>query len=994
MDKTKNRAIVATALLAIAVGCSHQSTLPNSKRATSLAEAGTVLVSPTMVAPWDEVSASLKPNFALTGDQASSQVLPNTEAITEQVLNAFGASLAVGLPTTSTASKTTLGGSSPGTTTTITKNPGTAPTISNTIPSAASLPSESSPTGTLGLDPVLKFKAANYLFQEVQLLNQEIDNAANRSCYVSYIVKLKLAVMNFRPRLPYSVHAHIGFLYNGVLPSNTRDSRGPINRDYPMPEPSPELALECRLGGTNPAVVPLLVADDVQTALLSRAAEAATQLSFGLSALIQGAGIGANVGSLQQSLTAISNHELTSTLTIGRESENSLYALITPNNQASNAADLVSQTYDVAVLLLIPRFYFSGVNDPQSPIISVSTYSEYRDAMTGKVLQDGSSEALLAQVERVIPPHLTDEGLKAWKNNTLFTREDKLYEARLLADSVKTSSEQVFYNRVMCVPDRRPLDHSKLCPANQSPYISDWLLSSLWTDAATLLDYDDEKLAVFQAQLPTPIKVSSQQILLNDDGNNPVQVVLGGVSGRSASKLDASLLVTPFNVKTWKSESSVQIPAQTLALDATAHTLTMTFPSLKKLNITCLSPIDIPPKPKAPLAPAQAAAPAVVPGAPPPAPLAPAAVAPAAVPPIPAAGVAPGGVHPGAPAHTAAPKHATVASAPAGTADTPKDPDCPLREANAGTADRPNGILLQLVGCDPEKQLCPSVTDTAITTQDSGIEDGSEDWLENKRRHVLISQQVLKQDIAESTIRVQTQTDAKKKQDAQKQLDAQNTRDSHLKGLINALGTAVSAIERVGQAHRELTNASPKDKNYSLQEGRFRDARLAWRQSWDKVLEAAIAANLWSYIEDHATIGVTLYASQQPTNPAKVKITNTGATIPYDNSGAGQLVLTVTPTPATDTVGISLDGASLKSVVDATGTTIAFNAKHGFVLPQAGVYTLNLTSLSDKHLVTLTAQALKGDANDGQSLSQPFSPTAPQQKPQQQTDQTTTKVNN
>jgi hypothetical protein len=230
--------------------------------------------------------------------------------------------------------------------------------------------------------------------------------------------------------------------------------------------------------------------------------------------------------------------------------------------------------------------------------------------------------------------------------------------------------------------------------------------------------------------------------------------------------------------------------------------------------------------------------------------------------------------------------------------------------------------------------------------------------------------------------------------EAQKQLDALNKRSSQLTDLLNALVTAVSAIEKVGQADRDLKNASPKNKDYALQEDRFRDARFAWRESWDKVLQAAVAANLRSYIEDHATIGVSLFASQQSTNPAKVKITNFGTTIPYDNTGAGDLVLTVTPTTATDSVGISIDGASLKSVLDATGTAIAFNAKHGFVLPQAGVYTLNLTSLAEKHLVTLTAQALKGDGNDGQSVSQPFSPTAPQQKPPQQTNQTTTKVNN
>ena len=337
----------------LAYGCTHRYAIPDSFPASSQAEAGTLLVSPTMVAPWDEVAAALKPAFALTGDQAAAQVLPTTESISEQVLNSFGASLAAGLPTSATTSNTTIGGANPGSTTTILKAPGTAPAISNTLASSASLPAGSATSGALGLDPGLKYEAANYLLQKVQLLNQEIDNAAARSCYVPYVVKLKLATINYRPRLPYSVHAHIGFNYNGAVASETRKTTGSS-----PPEPSEELARECQNPGLNPAVIPFLAADDVQVALRSRAAEAASQIAVGLSALVHGAGVAANAGAINESLTAISNHELTSTLTVGRESESSLYVLITPNNQASDQAALTSQTYDVAALILNSSLLF------------------------------------------------------------------------------------------------------------------------------------------------------------------------------------------------------------------------------------------------------------------------------------------------------------------------------------------------------------------------------------------------------------------------------------------------------------------------------------------------------------------------------------------------------------------------------------------------------------------------------------------------------------
>jgi hypothetical protein len=306
-----------------------------------------------MVAPWDDVSTALKPNFSLTGDQAAAQVLPTTEGISQQILSAFGASLAVGLPTTSVSSQNVVGGASPGATTTTNKATGVAPTLTSTLPSGVTLPSGSASAPTLGLDPVLKYKAANYLLQEVQLLNQEIENAASRSCYVPYVVRLKLAVMNYRPRLPYSVHAHIGFFYQGALASRT----APQIDSGPPPTASTELAPECQVEATNPTVIPFLVADDVQVALEARSAEAASQVALGLSGLIGGAGVGGNASSLQAGLTAISNHDLTSSLTVGRESDSSLYVDITPmpspkffaRRRVEPRSDLIQNDGDLAM---------------------------------------------------------------------------------------------------------------------------------------------------------------------------------------------------------------------------------------------------------------------------------------------------------------------------------------------------------------------------------------------------------------------------------------------------------------------------------------------------------------------------------------------------------------------------------------------------------------------------------------------------------------------
>ncbi len=84
------------------------------------------------------------------------------------------------------------------------------------------------------------------------------------------------------------------------------------------------------------------------------------------------------------------------------------------------------------------------------------------------------------------------------------------------------------------------------------------------------------------------------------------------------------------------------------------------------------------------------------------------------------------------------------------------------------------------------------------------------------------------------------------------------------------------------------------------------------------------------------------------------------------------MVFTVAATPATDTIGISVKGASVKTVSDSTDSNIALSAKHGFVLSQAGVYTLSLTDMKEKVPVVVSAQALKGDATDGDIVTHSF----------------------
>jgi len=773
---------------------------------------------------------------------------------------------------------------------------------------------------------------------------------------VPYVVMLKLGVMNYRPHLPYSVHSHIGFFYNGNPPTAFDEAVGGNHR----PKWSAELAPECQLDDLTPVVVPLLVADDVQVAVKSRAAEAAAQIAGALSLMVHGVGANANASALRQSLSAISNHDLTSTLTVSRESENTLYALITPNNQASNDAALVSQNYDVSVLVLVPRYYFGGVRDTKSTVIAVTNFTQYRDATSGKILPARSNGTLAKQLDAIIPHHFADPAPPDWKTMTI---DDKASEAERLMGPVLSASRDTFNKLVSCNDD----DHakSKFCYGKGKSYLSTERMDSFWTEISSLTDDTVDKTALFQAQLPAPIKVSSQQVLLTDDGTHPMQAVVGAVDARSVAKLAAFLKVTPFDNKIdeWKAQTPAMIPAQSLTLDTTAHTLTLAFPSLKKMGVGCLSPVSDPPKPpaKTPAAPKPKpkpkAKPKPAPAAPPaPAtphtPAAPHAPAPAAGAPAKPVAAAAGKAPPAAPASPGvkkppakkapAPKPPVVVAAAA----TPKDPDCPARPADAGSEERPNGILMQLVGCDPRKQLCPALTETVL------VED---DW-RKQRAELSRLMNVLGAPEAPNGL------DSLAK--AGSAVTALNTAEEVIAAEEKA-GIALSLAKRNGDGARAI---ALDEADLKTAQSRTATALAAARLAVDQAHAAS------AYAEDVAVIGVSLASSSQSTDPPKVTLVDARNSIIIGEGGAGALTFAVNVTPTTDTVSLGVAGAGVGSVLDSTGTAIAYAAKNGFVLPASGVYTVNLVDLAPGGAVTLTLQGLKGGANDGDPVTRTYAP--------------------
>jgi hypothetical protein len=591
-----------------------------------------------MVAPWANVSAALKPNFTMTGDTAVTEVLPTTEQIQNEVLSAFGASLGVGLPGSSTSSSsgdtlnaaqgsntsggvTTTTASTNGTTTsstTTTTTPGVAPATPTGTPAGAQLPTATAPTGSLSLDPVLRYKAAAYLNQEVQLLNQEIDNAALRECFVPYVVKLKLAVMNYRPYLAYSVHTRVSFSSGSTgeypptdheLAQAAKELRAAglfadIDETSDKPPTGSETAqvykerqrrrlrldamrlqeehtsARCLRRDHSPIVVPFLVADDMEVALKSRATEAAQQIALALNFMVHAVGGNVGLNNLNTVLTAVSSQDLSSVLTVARDNDSTLYIHIAPNNQASGSPSLVGQTYDVAVLLLVPRRDFVWRGDHFDPAtISLVSYTQFRDAASGEILPSRPRDTLADDLDRVLMPFISDDPKRSdwWKG--LKPKEQRIHEAEGLIGAIVAGSPDEFRSYLQggsnCTQQTvHNIDHSLCFEPGYEP--------ALWAVLSSAISDNSYKSATFEAPIPEKITVPLQTVLVADDQTHPIQALIGGVGGMSPATLAARLNVM---TKTAVGTSVVTIPAQSLALDTTAHVLILTFPSLGKSGL-------------------------------------------------------------------------------------------------------------------------------------------------------------------------------------------------------------------------------------------------------------------------------------------------------------------------------------------------------------------------------------------------------------------------
>ncbi|MFI4854682.1 MAG: hypothetical protein ACIAQF_06850 [Phycisphaerales bacterium JB065] len=166
---------------------------------------GSTHVAVLSVTKFDDYKNTLQPTFKLTPDEALKASVQDTMQIEQGILDAFSARVGIKVaPSDVLPSGFGDDGESGADTPAITLNPGER------------APKAILDKAGLGTDPHLAYLAATSLYQEVQLLNRYVQDAAIKKGYKAYIVRLQITNMPYLRFQPYDSYVNVGFFQGGA----------------------------------------------------------------------------------------------------------------------------------------------------------------------------------------------------------------------------------------------------------------------------------------------------------------------------------------------------------------------------------------------------------------------------------------------------------------------------------------------------------------------------------------------------------------------------------------------------------------------------------------------------------------------------------------------------------------------------------------------------------------------------------------------------------
>jgi hypothetical protein len=419
------RAALAIGAVVMGVGlnaCSDvDKELFEQHRPTSQSEAGSVHLAVAPPIPFEYLRESLVPSYGLTADDAAKAALPTTGYMEDRFFQAFSAALGIGL------AKTSVTG---------TKSDGSAPIAKAPDMKLAESGKNELSTGDdkrqPKQDPMLQYAAATALYQEVKLLEQYVNYAAQRHQYQPFIVRMNVGIQPFARNQPYDVYSSIGF-----FASDECETAGGKFKATPL--------------ARQPYILPLLVTDNLEGMSTAKSAEMITQVALAVSALVQGVAGEASFGLTRDRLKSVLGTDLNAIQTVSRTADNAIQVRLGAASQPTARFAMIPRNHTITVLMLVPNRQFETRCPGRPPVVRTVIRSTLRDAVNGELLLTGR-DALFAKMRA----NLEEAGFSRQLAQALTSNPAGQHELVRLAAVVQQQQRDVFEARLMMLTSREP----------------------------------------------------------------------------------------------------------------------------------------------------------------------------------------------------------------------------------------------------------------------------------------------------------------------------------------------------------------------------------------------------------------------------------------------------------------------------------------------------------------------------------------------------------
>lgn len=532
-----------TLTLALTAACSATDPLFDGRRAHDHHDAGSVHLSVLAVAPWSDYAAAMQPDFQLSADGALAKVAAdNRWALQERTGAVQAGEQSVALDRAS-------GGARP------LEVPSFRPPLLPGDPASTAVgpypppvpPAAGGQELATGPDAMLKYTAATALYQEVQLLNRYIRDAAIPNGYRQYMVRLQVSLMPSRRHAPYDAYTTISFFVPGDRVSGAAEDVEPAadssfaasNTDRIFEEPF----------GNGPKVLPLLVTDNLEASVEARSLDRIRSLVYSMvefpgSSVVEQMLTGLVHNALREQVLG---RDLNSLLTVARLSENTLRIRIGAVQEATSNYAMVPRNHNITLLLMVP--------EGSPPLMEVVSRTELVDAETGEVLDSSDERRATSEFRRLLAEGRVD-GLD----------EDAL--ERLLGFAER--NDQRGFSRYLreCAPAALDVGERE---------------RDLWIRLVSLLAGSQRNSHLFELpgqgeDVAVSRDVFLRQTLVVEDDGQQARVILREARFPGFERMLATLSVPD-------AAPSVLLPARAIQLDPSRRELRLSFSSPQRLGL-------------------------------------------------------------------------------------------------------------------------------------------------------------------------------------------------------------------------------------------------------------------------------------------------------------------------------------------------------------------------------------------------------------------------